>query len=81
MTDETFEPRPDVDPAADVDGWPRTGEVPGLATRARLDLPGAGALGPRGAPDQRELEDGAVVVELGFAGMRLAGARGAQGGR
>ena len=22
-----FEPRPEVDPAADVDGWPRTGEV------------------------------------------------------
>ena len=22
-----FKPRPEVDPAADVDGWPRTGEV------------------------------------------------------
>ena len=27
MTDTTFEPRPEVNPAADVDGWPRTGEV------------------------------------------------------
>jgi proteasome accessory factor C len=27
-TDERFKPRQDVDPAADVDGWPRTGEVP-----------------------------------------------------
>ena len=30
-----FEPRPDVDPAADVDGWPRTGEVP-ASSRARV---------------------------------------------
>ena len=35
VTDETFEPRPDVDPAADVDGWPRTGEVP-ASQRARV---------------------------------------------
>src|SRR5262249_46395789 len=28
VTDESFEPRADVAPAADVDGWPRTGEVP-----------------------------------------------------
>ena len=27
VTDETFEPRPEVDPAAEVDGWLRTGEV------------------------------------------------------
>ena len=27
VTDTTFEPRPEVDPAADVDGWLRTGEV------------------------------------------------------
>ncbi len=35
VSDETFEPRPDVDPAADVDGWPRTGEVP-ASRRARV---------------------------------------------
>ena len=34
---------------ADVDGWPRTGEVEALARRARLDLARAGALGARGA--------------------------------
>src|SRR5207244_8712338 len=27
VTDEKFEPRPEVDPAAEVDGWLRTGEV------------------------------------------------------
>ncbi|MGO9762350.1 MAG: helix-turn-helix transcriptional regulator, partial [Solirubrobacteraceae bacterium] len=32
VTDERFEPRPEVDPAAEVDGWLRTGEVPASAT-------------------------------------------------
>ncbi|HEY2637314.1 MAG TPA: WYL domain-containing protein, partial [Solirubrobacteraceae bacterium] len=34
-TDESFEPRPEVDPAAGIDGWPRTGEVP-ASRRARV---------------------------------------------
>jgi predicted DNA-binding transcriptional regulator YafY len=70
VTDESFEPRPDVDPAADVDGWPRTGEVP-ASRRAR------GWISPeraRWAREERtvtgELEDGAVVVERGFASIR-----------
>ena len=28
MTRRTFEPRPEVDPTADLEGWPRTGAVP-----------------------------------------------------
>jgi proteasome accessory factor BC len=70
VTDESFEPRPDVDPAADVDGWPRTGEVP-TARRARVWISPERA---RWAREERtvtgELEDGAVVVERGFASMR-----------
>ncbi len=70
VTDETFEPRPDVDPAADVDGWPRTGEVP-ASQRARVWISPERA---RWAREERritaELEDGAVVVERGFASMR-----------
>jgi predicted DNA-binding transcriptional regulator YafY len=66
---ETFEPRPDVDPAADVDGWPRTGEVP-ASRRARVWISADRA---RWAREERtvvaELEDGAVIVELGFAGV------------
>ncbi len=66
---ESFEPRPDVDPAADVDGWPRTGEVP-ASRRARLWISPERA---RWSREERtvtaELEDGAVVVELGFAGV------------
>ncbi|MDQ6805426.1 MAG: WYL domain-containing protein, partial [Actinomycetota bacterium] len=69
VSTETFEPRDDVDPAADVSGWPRTGEVP-ASRRARVWISADRA---RWAREERrvsqELEDGAVVVELGFAGV------------
>jgi len=69
VTDESFEPRPEVDPAADVDGWPRTGEVP-ASRRARLWISPERA---RWAREERtvveELEDGSVIVELSFAGV------------
>jgi predicted DNA-binding transcriptional regulator YafY len=69
VTAERFDPRPDVDPAADVDGWPRTGEVP-ASRRARVWISAERA---RWAREERtvveELEDGAVIVELGFAGV------------
>ena len=69
VTDESFTPRPDVDPAADVDGWPRTGEVP-TSRRARLWISPERA---RWAREERrpvaELADGSVIVELGFAGV------------
>jgi proteasome accessory factor C len=69
VTDERFEPRADVDPAADVDGWPRTGEVP-ASRRARVWISPERA---RWAREERavvqELADGAVVVELSFAGV------------
>ncbi len=69
VTDETFVPRPDVDPAADVDGWPRTGEVP-ASRRARVWISPDRA---RWSREERtvvqELKDGAVIVELSFAGV------------
>jgi proteasome accessory factor BC len=69
VTDESFEARPDVDPAADVDGWPRTGEVP-ASSRARVWISPERA---RWAREERhvvfDLQDGALIVELGFAGV------------
>jgi proteasome accessory factor C len=69
VTDESFEARPDVDPAADVDGWPKTGEVP-ASSRARVWISPDRA---RWAREERhvvaELQDGALIVELGFAGV------------
>jgi predicted DNA-binding transcriptional regulator YafY len=69
VTRRRFEPRPEVDPAADVEGWPRTGEVP-ASRRARLWISPERA---RWAREERavveELADGAVIVELSFAGV------------
>src|SRR4051812_1724239 len=67
-TVDTFEPRPEVDPAADIDGWPRTGEVP-ASRRARVWVSPERA---RWAREEREvaedLADGSTVVEIAFAG-------------
>ena len=69
VTDESFEPRDDIDPAADVSGWPRTGEVP-ASRRARVLISPERA---RWAREERavlaELSDGSVIVELPFAGV------------
>ncbi len=69
VTEETFEPRPEVDPGAEVEGWMRTGEV--RASRsARVWISPERA---RWAREQRrvveELLDGSIVVELSFAGI------------
>ena len=65
---EAFTPRPEVDPARDVEGWPRTGEVE--ASRiARIWVSPERA---RWAREERrlseELADGSVVVELPYKG-------------
>jgi proteasome accessory factor C len=69
VSDQRFAPRPDINPAADVDGWPRTGEVP-ASRRARVWISPQRA---RWAREERtvvaDLEDGAVIVELGFKGI------------
>ena len=69
LTDEHFEPRPEVNPSADVDGWPRTGE--GSASRtARVWISPQRA---RWAREQRKVvgvwDDGSIAVELSFAGV------------
>jgi proteasome accessory factor C len=69
VTDQKFEPRPEVDPAAEVDGWLRTGEVP-ASRKARVWVSPERA---RWATEARrvveEWPDGSVVVELSFAGV------------
>ncbi|HEV2753919.1 MAG TPA: WYL domain-containing protein, partial [Solirubrobacteraceae bacterium] len=68
VTERTFQPRAEVDPAAAVDGWLRTGEVEASRT-ARVWISPERA---RWAREERrvhqELEDGAVIVKLSFAG-------------
>jgi predicted DNA-binding transcriptional regulator YafY len=69
LTSERFEPREDVNPSADLDGWPRTGEVAASRT-ARVWVSPERA---RWAREQRkvvaEFDDGAIAVELSFAGI------------
>jgi predicted DNA-binding transcriptional regulator YafY len=66
--DEHFERRPDLDPVADVAGWPRTGEVDG-SRRAHVWISPEQA---RWAREERtvlaELDDGAVIVEWAYKG-------------
>ncbi|HWH12559.1 MAG TPA: WYL domain-containing protein [Solirubrobacteraceae bacterium] len=68
VSEDRFEPRPEVNPSADVEGWPRTGEVPASAT-ARVWISPDRA---RWAREQRkvvdEYADGSITVELSFAG-------------
>ncbi len=68
VTDTRFEARAEVDPARDVEGWPRTGEVP-ASRSARVWVSPERA---RWAREERhvaqELVDGSVVVNLSFAG-------------
>jgi proteasome accessory factor C len=69
VTDERFRPRPEVDPAAEVDGWLRTGEVE-ASRSARVWISPERARWAREA--RRVVEergDGSVVVELSFAGV------------
>ena len=72
VLDETYEPRPGIEPP--VDGWARTGEVP-ESRPARVWISPERARWAR--EDKRvieELADGAVVVELMYAGEEwLAG--------
>ncbi|HEY3944919.1 MAG TPA: WYL domain-containing protein, partial [Solirubrobacteraceae bacterium] len=68
-TGRRFEPRSDVDPVADVDGWPRTGEVP-ASRRALVWISPERARWVREQRHvQRDLDDGSVVVEFAFAGI------------
>jgi len=68
MLKPTFEPRDEVDPTADLEGWPLTGAVP--ASRiARVWVSPERARWAREARHvAEELSDGALIVELPFAG-------------
>jgi proteasome accessory factor BC len=69
VTDTEFAPRPEIDPAAEVDGWMITGEVQ-ASRSARVWISPERA---RWAREQRrvmeELADGSTIVELSFAGI------------
>ncbi|MEI6446393.1 MAG: WYL domain-containing protein [Actinomycetes bacterium] len=67
-TTTTFEPRPEVDPAEGVEGWPRTGEVPESQTAKVWVSPERARWAREERTIEAELTDGSVIVELGYAG-------------
>jgi predicted DNA-binding transcriptional regulator YafY len=68
VTKECFEPRPEVDPAAEVDGWLRTGEVETSRAARVLVSPSRARWAREARRVVEERGDGSVVVELSFAG-------------
>ena len=68
VLEQGFEPRPEIDAAADVEGWPRTGEVPASRTARVWVSPERARWAREDMAVWQELSDGAVIVELPFAG-------------
>ncbi|HSD81031.1 MAG TPA: WYL domain-containing protein, partial [Solirubrobacteraceae bacterium] len=68
VLDATYEPRPEVNPAADVDGWQRTGEL----AESRIARVWISPERARWEREERtvaeELADGSIVVEIPFKG-------------
>jgi proteasome accessory factor C len=68
VLDEAFTPRPEVDPAADVDGWPRTGEVEASRVARVWISPDRARWSREQRRVAQELADGSVIVELPYKG-------------
>ena len=68
VLDETFEPRPEIDALGDVEGWPRTGQVPASRIARVWFSPERARWAREELTVAEDLSDGAVVVELPFAG-------------
>lgn len=66
VTKESYDPRPGVEP--DVHGWPRTGEVAASRTARVWISPDRARWAREDRRVVEELRDGAVIVELSFAG-------------
>jgi len=69
ISQKKFKPRPEVDPAAEVDGWLRTGEVPASAVARVWVSPERARWARESRRVVQECADGSVVVELSFAGV------------
>ena len=70
LSRKTFEPRPEVDPTADLEGWPRTGAVPASRVARVWVSPERARWERERRSVAEELADGALIVELPFAGVQ-----------
>ena len=66
VTETPFVPRPEVDPAAELDGWLRTGEVEASRTARVWVSPDRARWAREERRVAEELDDRSVVVELSF---------------
>jgi proteasome accessory factor BC len=69
VTRRNFEPRPEVDPNAGLEGWPRTGAVPSSRVARVWIAPERARWERERRAVAEELADGALVIELPFAGV------------
>jgi proteasome accessory factor C len=69
VSEERFTPRPEVDPAADVAGWPRTGKVHASRIARVWVSPERARWAREDWLVNQELQDGSVIVELPFKGV------------
>ncbi len=69
VTDTSFEPRPEVDPAGEVDGWLRTGEVEASRVAHVWVSPERARWAREERRVHQELADGSVIVELAYKGV------------
>ena len=67
--EERFQPRPEVDPAAEVDGWLRTGEVEASRSARVWVSPERARWAREARRVVEERTDDSVLVELSFAGV------------
>ncbi len=65
---DRYEPRPEVDPAADVDGWQRTGELESSRVARVWVSPERARWEREERTVADELADGSIVVEVPFKG-------------
>src|SRR4051794_17459428 len=64
-----FSPREEIDPTADLDGWPVTGAVPSSRVARVWIAPERARWERERRSIVEELEDGALIAELPFAGV------------
>ena len=63
-----FKRRPEVNPSADVEGWPKTGELPASNTALIWISPERARWAREESTVVEELADGAVLIEMSYAG-------------
>ena len=68
VTDEEFIARAELDAAADVEGWPSTGEVPASRTARVWISPERARWSREDRSVAQELSDGSLIVEVNYAG-------------